>query len=185
MDGSYFVLGVHGRGREAADPSCTFSRRGTSAIAGPLGGQFLALSSDAKWVAVIRDPETAHFTIDLLPATPGRLLTELKPERTLGPFAGPCRDVQYTAGGSLVFLSGSLEKQGDWTVAVVDPDKNKIARTTGVPAPGFCYWRYMLSLSADARLAAIAPHSKPDTNDHDGTIRRYRNALETERNCNG
>ena len=170
MDGSYFVSAFTDVDEKLPTPPVPFPPRNVC-NPGPLGGQFLALSSDAKWVAVIRDPETAHFTIDLLPATPGRLLTELKPERTLGPFAGPCRDVQYTAGGSLVFLSGSLEKQGDWTVAVVDPDKNKIARTTRVPAPGFCYWRYMLSLSADARLAAIAPRSKPDTNDHDGTIR--------------
>ena len=144
--------------------------RGTCVNPGPLGGRPLALSADAKWVAVVRDPETERFTIDLLPATPGRLLTELKPERTLGPFAGPCRDVQYTAGGRLVFLSGSLEEQGDWTVALVDPDKNEIARTTRIPAPGFCYWRYMLSLSADARLAAIAPrlearHERPRRHD--------------------
>ena len=91
----------------------------------PGAGQFLALSSDATRVAFVRDPEAERFTIDLLPATPGRLVSELKSERTLGPFAGPCLDLQYTAGGSLVFLSGSSQEKGNWTIAVVDPDKNK------------------------------------------------------------
>ena len=45
---------------------------------------------------------------------------------------------------------------------------------SSVPAAfraGYCPWQYMLSLSADARLAAIAPATKDYPNEWDGTIR--------------
>jgi RNA polymerase sigma factor (sigma-70 family) len=132
---------------------------------------YLALSPDAKWVAVVRNPGAGQFTIALLPATPGRLLSTLKPQRTLGPFPGPCRDIRYTAGGQIVTLHGEWANKGDWSLAVIDPKRNAIARTARIPAPGFCPWQYMLSLSADARLAAVPPRTKVLPNDHDGTIR--------------
>jgi RNA polymerase sigma factor (sigma-70 family) len=132
---------------------------------------YLALSPDATQLAVVRDPDKEQFTIDLLPATPGRPVADLKPERTLGPFPGPCREVRYAAGGKLVTLHGPWEEKKDWSIAVIDPVRNAIARTTRIPAPGFCPWQYMLSLSADARFAAVAPRTKIYPNEWDGTIR--------------
>jgi RNA polymerase sigma factor (sigma-70 family) len=131
----------------------------------------LALSPDAARIAVARTPKGKQFTIDLLPATPGRPLAELKPVRTLGPFAGPCQDIRYTSGGQLVALCGPPKEKGTWSVAVIDPAGNKIVRTTRIPVPGYCPWQYMLSLSADARLAAVAPRPRDYPNEHDGTIR--------------
>src|SRR5262249_42744785 len=61
--------------------------------------------------------------------------------------------------------------KGDWSVAVIDPRRNAVVRTSRIPAPGYCPWQYMLSLSADARLAAVAPRTTDGPNDHDGTIR--------------
>jgi WD40 repeat protein len=131
----------------------------------------LALSPDATRLAVARNPNANQFTIDFLPATPGRPLAALKPYRTLGPFPGPCRDVRYTADGHLVTLHGDPKVKGDWSLALIDPVRNRVARTSSIPAPGYCPWQYMLSLSGDARLAAVAPRTRDYPNDHDGTIR--------------
>jgi WD40 repeat protein len=119
----------------------------------------------------VRNPEGNQFTIDLLPATPGRPVAELKPKRTLGPFPGPCRDIRFTARGQLVTLHDLSKRKGDWSVAVIDPARNRVVRTSRIPAPGYCPWQYRLSLSADARLAAVPPRTKDYPNDHDRTIR--------------
>jgi WD40 repeat protein len=132
---------------------------------------YLALSPDATQVAVARDPGGARFTIDLLAATPGRALADLPRQRTLGPFPGPCRELRYTAAGRLAFLSGPWKEKGDWTIAVVDPDRNQIVRTTRIPPQGFCFWRYKVSLSADARLAAFPLRPRLATNEHEDRIR--------------
>jgi WD40 repeat protein len=121
-------------------------------------------------VASVRDPRAEQFLIDLLPATCGQVLTTVKPERTLGPFPGPCREVRYTAGGHLFFLTGPVQAKVDWTISLVDPNKNVVTRTTRIPRPAFC-WRYMLGLSADARLAAIPPRGPVSPRNHNGTIR--------------
>jgi RNA polymerase sigma factor (sigma-70 family) len=131
----------------------------------------VALSPDATRLAVVRKPEAESFTIDLLPATPGRPVADLKPERTLGPFPGPCRAVRYAAGGLLVTLHGPWEENKDWSVAVIDPRRNTVVRTARIPPPGFCPWQYMLSLSPDARLAAVVPRTRIATNNQDGTVR--------------
>jgi RNA polymerase sigma factor (sigma-70 family) len=128
---------------------------------------YLALSPDVTRLAVVQTPDAAQFTIDLLTVRPGQPVAALKREQTLGPFPGPCRDVRYTAGGQLATLH---ENEG-WSVAVIDPDKNAVVRTASIPAPGFCPWQYMVSLSADARLAAVVPRTKDYPNSHDGTIR--------------
>jgi RNA polymerase sigma factor (sigma-70 family) len=132
---------------------------------------YLALSPDAARLAAVRDPDAKEFTIDLLPATTGQPVAKLKAERTLGPFPGPCRDVRYTAAGQLVTLHGDPEKKGDWSVAVIDPDKKTVVRTSPIPAPGYCPYRYMLTFSADGRLAAVAPRTRDYPNDHDRTVR--------------
>ncbi|HZY86471.1 MAG TPA: hypothetical protein VFE78_16675, partial [Gemmataceae bacterium] len=132
---------------------------------------YLALSPDARRLAVVRNPEGEKFTIDLLPATPGRPVSALKPERTLGPFPGPCRDVRYTADGHLVTLHGPWEEKKDWSLAVLDPAKNAVVRTARIPPPGFCPWQFMLSLSHDARLAAVVPRTQIALNNQDGTVR--------------
>jgi RNA polymerase sigma factor (sigma-70 family) len=132
---------------------------------------YVALSPDATWLAVVRTPEAEKFTIDLLPATPGRAVSALKPERTLGPFPGPCREVRYTAGGHLVTLHGPWEENKDWSVAVIDPRRNVVVRTSRIPPPGFCPWQFMLSLSADARLIAVVPRTRIAPNNQDGTVR--------------
>jgi hypothetical protein len=98
----------------------------------------VALSPDATRVALVRTPDEPQFTIELYPATPGRSLADLKPERTLGPFPGPCRDVRYTPGG-LVTLHGNWDKSGepadDWSLAVIDPDRNAVVRMARIPPP--------------------------------------------------
>jgi RNA polymerase sigma factor (sigma-70 family) len=132
---------------------------------------YVALSPDATRLAVVRNPEGEKFTIDLLPATPGRLVADLKPERTLGPFPGPCREVRYAAGGHLVTLHGPWEEKKDWSLAVIDPAKNAVVRTARIPPPGFCPWQFMLSLSPDAPLAAVVPRTRIAANDQDGTVR--------------
>jgi RNA polymerase sigma factor (sigma-70 family) len=131
---------------------------------------YLTLSPDATRLAVVRTPGEEQFKIDVLPATTGKAVADLKAERTLGPFPGPCRDVRYTANGLLVTLRGSQDEKGDWSVAVIDPEKNAVVRTARIPAPASCPWQYMISLSADARLAAIGPRTK-GTNNCDGTLR--------------
>jgi WD40 repeat protein len=147
---------------------------------GPDGMDLLALSPQATRLAVIRNGNEERFKIDLLQATPNRLVTDLKLERTLGPFPGPCREVRYTAGGRLVFLSGPWKEKANWTIAVVDEEKNVISQTSRIPPPAFCVWRHMLSLSADAQLAAIPVRTRISTNTHVGTIRVWDLAADKE-----
>jgi RNA polymerase sigma factor (sigma-70 family) len=106
---------------------------------GPDGLEFLALSPDARTLAVVRSPDAKEFTVDLLPATTGTPVAGLKPVKTFGPFAGPCREVRYTARG-VQFLTGSWKEDGDWTISLVDHDKNAIARATAIPPPAYCVW---------------------------------------------
>lgn len=142
----------------------------------PDGREFLALSPDARALAIVRSPDAKEFTIDLLPATTGTLVAGLKPVKTLGPFAGPCREIRYTTRG-VQFLTDSQKQGGDWTISLVDHDKNAIARATTIPAPAYCVYGFMYSLSADGRLAAIPLRPKVSkrggapTNQHTGTIR--------------
>ncbi len=136
-------------------------------VPGPDGVDSVALSPDGTRLAVVRNPKKEKINIDLLSATPGRLVSELKRERTLGPFDGPCEEVRYSAAGQLIILSNP-KKRSDWSLTVVDADKNRVIRTCRIPPPEFCPWKYSLSLCPDARLAAIPPRG---TNNHDGTIR--------------
>lgn len=143
---------------------------------GPDGLDFLALSPDATRLAVVRDPDEKQFTIDILPATTGQRVADLKPTRTLGPFPGPCREVRYTAAGP-AFLTGDWKDPADWTLSFVDPDRNAVARAIRIPPPAYCVSGFMYSLSADAQFAAIPlrpkdlPAGQTFTNQHDGTIR--------------
>jgi RNA polymerase sigma factor (sigma-70 family) len=166
QDGSFFVSAFTDPNEKLPTPPAV--RRGATPIPDV---PYLALSPDATRLAVVRTPAGEKFTIDLLPATPGCRVTELKPERTLGPLPGPCREIRYTAGGRLVFLSGPWEEKGDWSVAFVDPDNNIVSQTIRIPPPAFCVWQYMLSFSADGRLAAIPTRAKLSTNTHEGTMR--------------
>jgi RNA polymerase sigma factor (sigma-70 family) len=173
-DWSYFVSAFTDPAEKLPNPPRAAGPPGNPNAAGFPGPDvldFMALSPDATRLALVVTPRAEQFTINLLPATPGRLVSELKPERTLGPFPGPCREVRFAADGRLVILTGPWAEKGDWSVAIVDSDKNSVARTTRIPPPGFCVWRYMLSLSPDARLAAFPARSKLSTNTHDGTIR--------------
>jgi RNA polymerase sigma factor (sigma-70 family) len=142
---------------------------------GPDGLEFVALAPDAAHFAVVRDPDAMRFTIDILPATVGKPVSALKPVKTLGPFDGPCREVRYTSRGAL-FLTGSWKEQTDWTMSIVNHDKNAIARAITIPPPAYCVWGFMYSLSPDARLAAIPLRPRPEkpgghtTNQHTGTI---------------
>jgi RNA polymerase sigma factor (sigma-70 family) len=166
-DGSFFVSAftdvtekLPARAQAAAPPGQP----------GPDGLHPLALSADATRLALARKPGEEQFTIDILPATPGRMVADLIPERTLGPYPGPCREIRYTAGG-LVYLSGPWTDKEDWTITVIDPEKKTIKRTVRIPPPAYCVWRHMLSLSADARLAAIPTRAKRATNEHESVIR--------------
>ncbi len=142
--------------------------------------RYVALSPDATRLAVVRNPEAESFTIDLLPATPGRPVSELKPGRTLGPFPGPCREVRYAAGGLLVTLHGPWEENKDWSLAVIDPGRNEVVRKSRIPPPGYCPWQFMLCVSADARLATVVPRTRIATNNQDGTVRVWDLAAEKE-----
>ncbi|HEX4606833.1 MAG TPA: WD40 repeat domain-containing protein, partial [Urbifossiella sp.] len=144
--------------------------------AGPDGLRLVALSPDATRLAVVRDPNGSRFTIDVLPATVGRLTDDLRPLRTLGPFRGPCREVRFTTRG-VQFLTGTLRGEDNWTLTVVDPDRNIAVRTTTLPPPAYFIYGFMYSLSADGRLAALPVRPKTVkegesfTNAHDGTLR--------------
>ncbi len=138
---------------------------------GPDGVEWLALSPDATRLAMVRNYEQEKITVELFTVVTGRLVSELKRERTLGPFNGPCREVRYSAAGQLIILSSPKEKKGDWSLTVVGTDRNRVLRTCRIPPPGFCPWKYMLSLSPDARLAAIPPARTDGPNNHTGTIR--------------
>ncbi len=140
-------------------------------VPGPDGGEWLALSPDAARLAIVRNYEKEKITVELFTVVTGRLVSELKRERTLGPFDGPCREVRYSATGQLIVLSGPIEKKGDWSLTVVDADRNRVLRTCRIPPPGFCPWKYMLSFSPDARLAAIPPTRTDGPNNHTGVIR--------------
>lgn len=141
----------------------------------PDGLEFLALSPDARQLAIVRDPDEKQFTIDLVPATPGQAVAQLKPVKTLGPFPGPCREVRYTPRGVLV-LTGSWNEENDWAITVVNPEKNTTVSTVHIPPPAYGYWGFMFSLSLDARLAAIPMRPKEERKGenaihrHDGTI---------------
>ena len=144
--------------------------------AGPDGLEFLALSPGATQLAIVRNPDAEQFTIDLLPVATGKPVAALKSVKTFGPFVGPCREIRYTKRG-LFFLSGSWKEEGNWTISIVDHDKNAVAQTVAIPPPAYCVWGFMYSLSPDARLAAIPLRPKivekghSFTNEHDGTIR--------------
>jgi RNA polymerase sigma factor (sigma-70 family) len=138
---------------------------------GPDGLEALALSPDGTRLAIVRDPAEESINIELLTVATGRLVGDLKREKTLGPFEGPCEEVRYTDAGQLMILSSSKKRKSDWFLTIVDPETNRVVRTARIPPPGFCVWKYMLSLSADGRLAAIPPRGSGSTNDHDGTIR--------------
>ena len=103
-----------------------------------------------------------QFTIDLVPAIPGQLLTSLKPVRTLGPFPGPCLDLLYTSNGQLVAVQQDDQNvtKTDWFLTVIDPVRNTIVRTARIPVPGAAPWQFPFSVSADARLAAVAPRPR-------------------------
>ena len=132
--------------------------------------RYLALSPDASLIAVVRDPGAKQFTIELIPALTGQLLASLTPQRTLGPFPGPCREIRYTSG-QIVTLHGSWEESGIWSISVIDPNRNAVVRTSAIPAPAYCARQLLLSLSADAHLAAVVPRTKMPLNANDGTIR--------------
>ncbi|HYH67458.1 MAG TPA: sigma-70 family RNA polymerase sigma factor, partial [Urbifossiella sp.] len=144
--------------------------------AGPDGLDFVALAPDATRLAVVRTPDAARFTVDVLPATVGRLVADLQPARTLGPFRGPCREVRFTTLGVQV-LTGALRGEDDWTLTVIDPDRNVVVRTTTLPPPAYCVWGYMYSLSADGRFAALpvrpatVKEGQSFTNAHDRSLR--------------
>jgi RNA polymerase sigma factor (sigma-70 family) len=172
-DRSFFVSEFTNPNEKLPNPP--FKNRGPGRD-GPDGLEFLALSPDATRLAAITTPDEKQFTIDILPATPGKRVSELPPVKTLGPFTGPCREIRYTARG-VFYLSGSWKEEGDWTVTIVDPDKVATTRTITIPPPAYCVWGFMYSLSPDARLAAIPLRPKTlkkgetATNGHDGTIR--------------
>src|SRR5262249_11732759 len=114
--------------------------------------------------------------------TPGQLLTSLKPVRTLGPFPGPCLELRYTSNGQLVAVQQDDQKvtKSDWFLTVIDPVRNTIVRTARIPVPGAAPWRFPFSVSADARLAAVAPRPRADADrrwgargSSDGTLRLY------------
>lgn len=172
IDESFFVSAFTDPNEKLPTPPPPGLRR--PGRVGPDGLEFLALSPDATQLAVIGAPDEKQFTIDLLPATVGRPVAGLKAVKTLGPFDGPCRELRFTSRGVL-FLTGSW-KEGDWTLSVVDPDKNAVARTVTIPPPAYCVWGFMYSLSADGRFAAVPYRPKTVkegqsfTNQHDGTI---------------
>jgi RNA polymerase sigma factor (sigma-70 family) len=166
-DASYFVSAFTDSAEKLPTPPRAAEPPGRP---GPDGLHPLALSTDATRLAVVQNPDGEQFTIDILPAMLGRTVASLKPERTLGPFPGPCREIRYTAGG-LVYLTGPWKDKGDWSIALIDPEKNVVTKTTSIPPPAYCVWRHMLSLSVDARFAAIPTRAKRATNEHEGTIR--------------
>ena len=168
-DGSYFASTFTDPEEKLPPLGAAAPRAGPAQ--GPDGLDYVALSPDATRLAVVRPAGEKEFAIDLLPVTPGQPVDGRKPQRTLGPFPGAFREVRYTADGQLAVLHGPWEAKGDWSVAVINTDKNKVTRIAHIPAPGYCVWQYMLSLSADARLAAVAPRAKLATNTHEGTIR--------------
>src|SRR5262249_11768146 len=106
-DRAFFVSAVTHPGEKL--PKRPLAGRATNWVAGPSELEYPALSLDATRLAVVRDPAAKQLTIDVLPATVGRPVAALKPERTLGPFPGPCREIRFTAGGRLVLLTGPWE----------------------------------------------------------------------------
>ncbi|QJW99067.1 sigma-70 family RNA polymerase sigma factor [Frigoriglobus tundricola] len=142
--------------------------------AAPDGYGSLALSPDATQMAAVRDASGNRFTVDILPATVGQPVANLKPVKTLGPFDGPCREIRYTPRGLLIF-SGSWD-EGDWTISFLDLKANAITRTISIPTPAHCAWGLMCSLSPDGRFAAIPTQPRGEkpghnyVNQHDGTI---------------
>ena len=145
----------------------------------------LALSPDATHLAAVRNADANQFTIEILPATVGQPVANLKPVKVFGPFNESCREIRYTPRGILLF-SGSWG-EGDWTISLVDQKRNTIAKVVTVPTPAHNIWGLMSSLSPDGRLAAIPARPKGDkpgheyVNQHDGTIRLWN--LETGRDC--
>jgi RNA polymerase sigma factor (sigma-70 family) len=181
-DGTWFVSAFTDPGEKLPSTPATLPR-GLPAT----NIRYLALSPDGNHVAVVQGHDDKQFSIDLLPATPGRRLSSVKPERTLGPFPGPCWDVRYTAGSwsgpwarsrgrvgtfgaYLVTMRGPTKGKDECTVTVVDPRRNQIVRTSSIPIPAHSE-RSLLSLSHDARLAAIPPPAKDNPKKTDGTLR--------------
>jgi RNA polymerase sigma factor (sigma-70 family) len=138
---------------------------------GPDGIDSVALSPDATQLAIVRNPDKEEIRIDLITVATGRLVGELKRERTLGPFEGACKEVRYYTNGQLMILSSPPKNKGDWVLTIIDPQNNRVCRKARILPPGYCPWKYMLNLSADARWAAIPPRRSDGPNDHDGTIR--------------
>jgi RNA polymerase sigma factor (sigma-70 family) len=140
---------------------------------GPDVLDFVALSPDATEFATVRNPRDDQVIIDVVPVTPGQMVTGRLPMRTVGPFPGRCRELRYLADGRLVFLTGPPEKNAEWTISVVDPKRNEVQRATQIPPPAHCVWRFMLNLSTDGGFAAIPLRTTGVTNTYDGTIRLW------------
>jgi WD40 repeat protein len=138
---------------------------------GPDVLDLVAMSPDASRFAVVNNPRGDQFTIDLLPIMPGRPAAALRPVRALGPFPGPCREVLYASGGYLVILAGAWKASEDWTIAVIDTEKNEFVHSARIPPPAFCVSRYMLSLSADATRVAFPVRTSLKMNAREDKIR--------------
>jgi RNA polymerase sigma factor (sigma-70 family) len=169
-DRSFFVSEFTNDSEKVPDPPPAPPRNNIP-VPGPDGMEWLALSPDGTRLAIVRNPEKEKISVELFRVATGRLVGELERERTLGPFGGPCGEIRYSTLGQLIILSRPYKKKGDWSLTVVDADKNRVIRKCLIPPPGHCVYKYMFSLSPDARLAAIPPTEKDSPNEHIGTIR--------------
>ena len=145
-DRSHFVSGFTDPNEKVPEPP-----RVNPAVIPVPDIQYLALAPDATRLAVARTPAARQFTIDLLPAATGRLVSELKPERTLGPFPGPCRDLRYTPGGRLVTLHGSEKVKEGWSLAVI------IGVYAGLKTTGFAQGDFVEQLAGSLVSFAGTP----------------------------
>src|SRR5262249_47490489 len=138
-DRSYFVSAFTNADEKLPDPPPA-PWPNVIPVPGPDGVDSHALSPDGTQLAIVRNPGKERINIDLLTVTPGRLVRELKRERTLGPFDGLCEEVRYSSAGQLMILSSPPKKKGDWSITIVDTQNNRVVRTARIPPPGFNPW---------------------------------------------
>jgi WD40 repeat protein len=112
-----------------------------------------AVSEDGKWIAIARQPSDPNRrVVQVYPCKTGKHISDLKADRTLGPFSTASERIWFAADGRELILA-----RADHTVIVLDAANGKELRRATLPK-----WA-VIATSPDGKFVAIVPrHAERD-----------------------